>query len=79
MAWALVLLCLVLLGSLPCSLQRFTIGERDLNHLSHEQLVAITSHPDPKHAINLDDPTSHLSKILIPRPGETFDQDMCSN
>jgi glutaminyl-peptide cyclotransferase len=68
MARAALLLAL-LLWSLPWSLQRYTLGERELPHLSHQQLEAIISHPDPKRAVDLEDPVSHLSKILIPRAG----------
>jgi hypothetical protein len=59
------ILVLLLVSS---SCQAALLGERDFLDLSHDQLVAITSSPDPRRAINLEDPTSHLSKILIPRP-----------
>jgi hypothetical protein len=49
------------------SWQASTLGERDFLDLSQAELSALTSTPDPKRAINLEDPTSHLSKILIPR------------
>lgn len=47
----------------------FQQGPRDLRELSSEQLAALVGAVDPVKNIDPNDPQSHLSKILIPRPG----------
>lgn len=56
------------LGSTLLSLQASVFGERDLPRLSSDGLSAlVTGVSDPIHKLDPANPTSHLSKILIPR------------
>lgn len=61
-SWILVLL----LSAIP-SLQHSILGERTLPQLSKEDLLVLSSTPDPLKNLNSTDPDSHLSHILIPR------------
>lgn len=66
----LLLLC-VLLGFPVPSEQASRLGKRDLIQLSAHEMAALVSHPDPVRNIDPQNPSSHLSKILIPRPPDT--------
>jgi glutaminyl-peptide cyclotransferase len=44
-------------------------GQRELTQLSAEQLVALANSVDPVKNIDTHNPDSHLSRLLIPRPG----------
>ena len=61
-SWILVLL----LSAIP-SLQHSVLGERTLPPLSKEDLLNLSSTPDPLKNLNPSDNSSHLSHILIPR------------
>jgi glutaminyl-peptide cyclotransferase len=61
-SWILVLL----LSAIP-SLQHSVLGERTLPLLSKEDLLNLSSTPDPLKNLNPNDNSSHLSHILIPR------------
>ncbi|THH00780.1 hypothetical protein EW026_g1804 [Hermanssonia centrifuga] len=63
-------LCLFLALPTPSS-QASALGKRDLVHLSSSALSSITAHPDPVKNIDPTNPSSHLSKILIPRVPDT--------
>jgi hypothetical protein len=52
------------------SLQKSTLGERKLQELSVGSISTLVSSPDPVTNIDLDNPNSHLNKILIPRARE---------
>jgi hypothetical protein len=69
----LCILCVLALFP-SCSLQGSTLGERDLSALSSAQISTLVSSPDPVRNINLANPNSHLSKILIPRVGMSMHQ-----
>ena len=45
------------------------LGPRDIQELSNEQLATLAAVVDPVKNIDPNDPRSHLSKILVPRPG----------
>lgn len=63
------MLCLVLLlvsGLASCG----TIEERKLDALGTDDLHALVALNDPEKSFNTSNLSSHLSKILIPRPGE---------
>lgn len=47
------------------------LGERDFMHLSADAISAIVANPDPVRSIDFNNPSSHLSKILIPRVPDT--------
>ena len=66
----LLLLCFLLgLVGLVDSASR--LGERDLKPLSADALSEIIAHPDPVRNVDPTNPSSHLSKILIPRAPDT--------
>ncbi|KAF8743599.1 hypothetical protein AX14_001663 [Amanita brunnescens Koide BX004] len=65
-SWILVLL----LSTIP-SLQHSILGERTLPPLSEEDLLQLSSTPDPLKNLNPNDSGSHLSHILIPRTSDT--------
>jgi len=64
-------LCLLLSLSLWCTLaiQGSTLGQRDFTQLTSEQILALAAATDPIVNVDTNNPTSHLSKILIPRAG----------
>lgn len=61
-----VWLLLLLLAPLP-SFQASTLGERALTALSTDDISILVSTPDPLKNLDPSNPSSHLSKILIPR------------
>ncbi|KAF8350538.1 glutaminyl-peptide cyclotransferase-like protein [Amanita rubescens] len=65
-SWILVLL----VSTIP-SLQQSILGERALPPLSEENLLHLSSSPDPLKNLNPNNPNSHISHILIPRPPDT--------
>jgi hypothetical protein len=66
--FALSLTCIVLLFTFPSySAQASTLGKRTLAQLSSDEILALVSSPDPLKNLDPSDPSSHLSKILIPR------------
>lgn len=66
----LLLLCF-LLGFPELGRAASRLGKRDFSHLSADALSEIIAHPDPVRNIDPANPSSHLSKILIPRPPDT--------
>lgn len=58
-----------LLSWITQSSQLARLGRRDLTQLSSEQIVALANSVDPVKNIDTRNPDSHLSKLLIPRPG----------
>ena len=64
-------LCLLLSLLLWCTLtiQGSTLGERDFSRLTSEQILALVAAKDPVANVDPNNPSSHLSKILIPRAG----------
>lgn len=67
----LLLLCLILLSSSRLAGAASRLGKRDFTHLSADAISNIIAHPDPVRNIDPHNPSSHLSKILIPRPPDT--------
>lgn len=51
------------------TIQGSTLGERDFIQLTSEQILALATATDPVANVDTNNPTSHLSKILIPRAG----------
>lgn len=49
------------------TIQGSTLGERDFIQLTSEQILALATATDPVANVDTNNPTSHLSKILIPR------------
>jgi glutaminyl-peptide cyclotransferase len=49
------------------SYQASTLGERDLPQLNASDISVLLSTPDPLRNMDPSNPSSHLSKILIPR------------
>ncbi|TFY60428.1 hypothetical protein EVJ58_g5157 [Rhodofomes roseus] len=47
------------------------LGRRDLTELSSSAVAALVSSPDPVRNVDPANPSSHLSRILIPRPPDT--------
>ena len=66
-----VLLLFVLLGFPSPSEQASRLGKRDLIQLSTAEMATLVSHPDPVRNVDPHNPSSHLSKILIPRSPDT--------
>lgn len=58
-----------LLSWVTQSSQLSRLGHRDLTQLSTEQIEALANSVDPIKNIDTQNPDSHLSKLLIPRPG----------
>lgn len=58
-----------LLSWITQSSQLSGLGQRDLTQLSAEQIVALANSIDPVKNIDTRNPDSHLSRLLIPRPG----------
>ncbi|KAJ7286210.1 glutaminyl-peptide cyclotransferase-like protein [Mycena rebaudengoi] len=73
---ALVLLLLVLPSP---SFQRSTLGERELPLLSANAISTLVSAPDPLKQLDPSNPSSHLSKILIPRVSDTENNTLVRN
>ena len=65
-----ILTCFLLSLSLPTE-QASTLGERDFTPLSSEAIASLVSQPDPVRNIDPSNPSSHLSKILVPRAPDT--------
>jgi hypothetical protein len=62
---------ILVLFLLACpSRQASSLGERALPELSHKELLNLVSSPDPAKNVDPSNPSSHLSKILIPRVRE---------
>lgn len=59
----------VLLLWITQSSQLSRLGQRDLTQLSAEQIFVLANSVDPTKNIDTQNPDSHLSKLLIPRPG----------
>ncbi|PFH54175.1 hypothetical protein AMATHDRAFT_44713 [Amanita thiersii Skay4041] len=68
-----------ILFSTSLSLQHSILGERTLNELSMEEISTLISSPDPVKNVDPFSPSSHLSKILIPRPPDTDNNTMVRN
>ncbi|KAI0699232.1 hypothetical protein BC835DRAFT_1267949 [Cytidiella melzeri] len=64
------MLCLFLSLPLP-SQQASRLGQRDFKHLSQDAIASLIASPDPVRNIDPYNPSSHLSKILIPRAPDT--------
>ncbi|KAK7467452.1 hypothetical protein VKT23_004506 [Stygiomarasmius scandens] len=65
---------LTLLSLLLCSpliTLQYSLGERDFVQLSSGQISTLVSSPDPVKNVDPSNPSSHLSKILIPRVSDT--------
>jgi len=70
----LALLCLV-----HYSVQEAILGERALKPLAEDSLAKLLTTPDPIKAVDLSDPKSHLSRILIPRAPDTANNTLVRN
>lgn len=70
---------LMLLISATSSLQRSVLGERTLHPLSEDDMLRLSSTPDPLKNLDPNDPTSHLSHILIPRTPNTTNSTLVRN
>ncbi|KAG6833071.1 hypothetical protein H0H87_011816 [Tephrocybe sp. NHM501043] len=63
---------IVLFLSLPlCAYQASTLGERELPELSASGVANLISNPDPIKQLDPSNPTSHVSRMLIPRVSDT--------
>ena len=62
-------MCLLIFPSR--SLQASRLGEREFKSLSASALSFLVAHPDPIRNVDPSNPSSHLSKILIPRAPDT--------
>ncbi|KII89096.1 hypothetical protein PLICRDRAFT_40736 [Plicaturopsis crispa FD-325 SS-3] len=64
--------CVSVLLFLPIGTQQAsTLGERAFPHLSSSDISSLVSSPDPVKNLDPSNPSSHLSKILIPRAVDT--------
>ncbi|KAK7038057.1 peptide hydrolase [Favolaschia claudopus] len=71
---------LLFLLALPSpSLQRSTLGERELIPLSTAAISTLVSSPDPLKQLDPKNPSSHLSKIMIPRVPDTDNNTLVRN
>ncbi|KAJ7311456.1 glutaminyl-peptide cyclotransferase-like protein [Mycena albidolilacea] len=71
---------LLFLLALPSpTLQRSTLGERDFAPLSAAAISTLVSSPDPLKQLDPKNPSSHLSKILIPRVPDTANNTLVRN
>ncbi|KAJ7074122.1 glutaminyl-peptide cyclotransferase-like protein [Mycena amicta] len=61
------------------TLQRSTLGARELTHLSPAAISTLISSPDPLRQLDPENPSSHLSKILIPRVPDTDNNTLVRN
>lgn len=52
------------------------LGPRDLTPLSSKAIASLVASPDPVRNVDPHNPTSHLSRILIPRPPDTDNNTM---
>ncbi|GJE92297.1 glutaminyl-peptide cyclotransferase-like protein [Phanerochaete sordida] len=68
---SVLLVCLVVLSFSEVAWSASRLGKRDLEPLSADAIAEIVAHPDPLQSIDPSNPSSHLSKILIPRPPDT--------
>ncbi|KAI0647401.1 hypothetical protein C8Q79DRAFT_959252 [Trametes meyenii] len=66
--WQLGLLSLFFLA-ISCNAAK--LGPRDFKALSPQAISSLVSSPDPVRNIDTHNPSSHLSRILIPRPPDT--------
>lgn len=64
-----------LLSWVTQSSQFSRLGQRDLVQLSTEQIVVLANSLDPVKNVDTRSPDSHLSKLLIPRPGALCNSD----
>jgi hypothetical protein len=63
-----VLALLLVIGHAMAVFSASTLGERALSPLSVAEMETLVTKPDPSKSVDFNDPHSHLSKILIPRP-----------
>ncbi|KAH9852670.1 hypothetical protein C2E23DRAFT_824797 [Lenzites betulinus] len=66
--WRLALLGLT---TLVVSCHAAKLGQRDFKPLSSQAISSLVASPNPVRNIDPHDPSSHLSKFLIPRPPDT--------
>ncbi|CAL1707536.1 unnamed protein product [Somion occarium] len=66
----ILLICFILNLSWTC-LSASTLGKREFKALSSDAIASLVNHPDPVRNIDPNNPSSHLSKVLIPRPADT--------
>ena len=70
-SWATLCLSFItLLDLVPPSLEAQWLGERAFRELSPAQIQHLVESPDSAKNLDTSDPSSHLSRILIPRVGE---------
>ena len=67
----ILLYCLLVLNLSEFAWSASRLGQRDFDYLSADAIAELISHPDPVLNIDPSNPSSHLSKILIPRPPDT--------
>lgn len=67
----LPLVCLLVLSLSELAWSASRLGKRDFEHLSADAIVDLIARPDPVRNVDPSNPSSHLSKILIPRPSDT--------
>ncbi|KAL4077265.1 hypothetical protein V8B97DRAFT_2081209 [Scleroderma yunnanense] len=63
-----IALSIAVLWTWSAQAQHFRLGSRQFQELSSEQLVTLAGAVDPVKNVDPNDPQSHLSRILIPRP-----------
>ncbi|KIP10852.1 hypothetical protein PHLGIDRAFT_183783 [Phlebiopsis gigantea 11061_1 CR5-6] len=68
----LLLLCL-LFGFVEAASR---LGKRDFARLAADAMAELVAHPDPVRNVDPTNPTSHLSRILIPRSPDTANNTM---
>ncbi|KDQ61156.1 hypothetical protein JAAARDRAFT_124587 [Jaapia argillacea MUCL 33604] len=77
---SLPILTIVLLLAFPhVSIQASTLGERSLEELSVQAVESLVSLRDSVKNIDPTDPSSHLSRILIPRPADSDNNTLVRN
>ncbi|KAF9265703.1 hypothetical protein L218DRAFT_898697 [Marasmius fiardii PR-910] len=73
----LTLLSLLLVSPIPA--WQASLGPRDLTELSSSQIYTLVHTPDPVKNIDPSNPSSHLSRILIPRAPDTENNTLVRN
>lgn len=74
------LLCLLSVFTLIWpSLSASTLGPRDFKQLTSDGISSLVAHPDPIRNVDPNNPSSHLSQILIPRVSGTENNTIVRN
>jgi len=77
--WILCLCCFSLLALVTPTFEAQWLGERAFRELSPAQIRHLVDSPDSSKHLDTSDPSSHLSKILIPRVADTENNTLVKN